>query len=86
MRCGRGETSRRFIPGAGVERGQCRGGGLGCRGSVDLLERRCDRFAIFPAREVQRIPDQMHDAGLDHRFRKHRMYPDFYAWGGLRIW
>src|SRR5687768_10130919 len=44
--------------------------GVGVLGAVDHAQRRHDRLSIFPGDELQRMPDQMHDAGLDDRLRK----------------
>src|SRR3954469_14630290 len=38
--------------------------------AVDHAQRRHDRLSIFPRDELQRMPDQMHDAGLDDRLRE----------------
>lgn len=60
-------------PRARIERVQRHGDRFGARCPIDLLERRRDRFPVFPAGEVQRVPDQMHDTGLDRRFREYRV-------------
>src|SRR4051812_12818684 len=57
-------------PGAGIESVERRLAGVGVLGPVDHAQRRHDRLAIFPQDELQRMPDQMHDAGLDDRLRK----------------
>ena len=41
-------------------------------GPVDLLQRRRDSLAVFVGNEVQRIADQVNDAGLNLGLRKHR--------------
>lgn len=46
----------------GVERCRLR---LGRGGHVDRLDPGSQRLAVLPASQVQRISDQMHDAGLD---------------------
>ena len=39
--------------------------GGGVLGPVDLLQCRCDSLAVLVGNEVQRIADQVNDAGLD---------------------
>ena len=46
--------------------------GGGVLGPVDLLQRRCDSLAVLVGNEVQRIADQVNDAGLDLGLWKHR--------------
>jgi hypothetical protein len=48
-----GEGVQFFLPGGGV------------LGPVDLLQRRRDSLAVFVGNEVQRIADQVNDAGLN---------------------
>src|ERR1700730_4080342 len=55
-----GEDVQFFLPGGGV------------LGPVDLLRRRRDSLAVFVGNEVQRIADQVNDAGLNLGLRKHR--------------
>jgi hypothetical protein len=46
--------------------------GGGVLGPVDLLQRHCDSLAVLVGNEVQRIADQVNDAGLDLGLWKHR--------------
>jgi hypothetical protein len=55
-----GEGVQFFLPGGGV------------LGPVDLLQRRRDSLAVLVGNEVQRIADQVNDAGLNLGLRKHR--------------
>ena len=69
---GRHDGGELLSPGAGlqsIELGRCR---LRTGGRVDRLQGRCQRLAVLPARVVQAVADQVHDAGLQRRGREHR--------------
>lgn len=48
-----------------LEFGQCRRRGLGRSSLVNRSERCGQRFTLFPARQRERITDEVHDAGLN---------------------
>ena len=62
-----------LTPGALLEGRQLGLGGLRVDGRVDGLERCSQLPALLPAGILQAVADQVHDAGLQRRGRKHRL-------------
>src|SRR5690606_2939905 len=58
-------------PIAGLELLQRLHAGLGVAGPIDGSERRYDGLAILPRHKLERMTDQVDDAGLYNRFGEH---------------
>ena len=54
-----------LTPRSDIKRLEFAAGGVRILGTVDGLECRSHRFALFPRRKLQRVANQMHDAGLN---------------------
>src|SRR6202034_496572 len=57
----------------GLEFFEPKQGRVGVLGPIDRLEGGQDRLAILPGHERQAVSDQVHDAGLHHGLREHRI-------------
>jgi hypothetical protein len=58
-------------PFASLEGGERFLGSLGIEGAVNALQGAGQRLAMLSGDEVHRVPEQVHDAGLDDRFGEH---------------
>src|SRR5690606_17196840 len=57
-------------PGSGLELGERLLGSVGTDSAIDRAQRLRQCLALLPGGELQRVADEVDDAGLDHAVRK----------------